>query len=63
MDQYISRLRQLAESCKFGTLHDEMVHNCLILSCRDKGAKARLFREKDCTLKKALEALQISEAT
>lgn len=27
-----------------------------------KGQKACLFQEKDCTLKKALEALQISEA-
>ena len=57
------RLRHLAESCKFGALHDEMVRDRLVLGCRDKGAKARLFREKDCRLKKALEALQISEAT
>lgn len=36
---------------------------CLVLGCRDKGARARLFRERDCDLKKALETLQISEAT
>ena len=63
VDQYIIRLRHLAESCKFGALHDEMLRDRLVLGCRDKGAKARLFREKDCTLKKALEAMQISEAT
>ena len=63
VDQYMIRLRHLAESCKFGALHDEMVRDRLVLGCRDKGAKARLFREKDCTLKKALEALQISETT
>ena len=40
-----------------------MVRYHLILGCHDKGAKAWLFREKECTLKKALEALQISEAT
>jgi len=51
----------LAESCNFGTLHEEMLRDSLVLGCRDKGTKARLFREKDCTLKKALEALQISE--
>ena len=43
-------------------LHNEMVRYHLILGCRDKGAKAWLFREKECTLKKGLEALQISEA-
>ena len=56
VDQYMIRLRHLAESCKFGALHDEMVRDRLVLGCQDKGAKARLFREKDCTLKKALEA-------
>ena len=34
-----------------------------VLGCRDKGARASLFREKECSLKKALEALQISEVT
>ena len=33
------------------------------MGCHDKGARARLFREKECSLKKALEALQISEST
>ena len=38
-----------------------MVRDRLVLGCCDKGAKARLFREKDCSLKKALKALKISE--
>lgn len=63
IDQYIIRLRHLAENCKFGALHDEMLRDRLVLGCRDKGARARLFREKECSLKKALESLQISEAT
>jgi len=62
-DQYIIRLRHLAENCKFGALHDEMLHDCLVLGCRDEGARARLFCKKECSLKKALEALQISETT
>ena len=62
IDQYMIRLRHLAECCKFGALNDEMLRDCLVLGCRDKGAKACLFRETDCSLKKALEALQISEA-
>ena len=57
------RLRHLAGSCNFGNLHDEMIRDRLVLGCRDKGARARLFREKDCTVQKALESLQIREAT
>ena len=63
VDQYIIYLRHLAETCKFGVLHDEMLRDCLVLGCRDKCARACLFLEKECSLKKALEALQISEAT
>ena len=63
VDQYMIRLRHLAGSCNFGNIHDEMLRDRLVLGCRDKGARARLFREKDCNLKKALETLQISEAT
>ena len=40
-----------------------MLQDHLILGCQTKGARARLYREKECSHKKALEALQISEAT
>ena len=63
VDQYMIHLRHLAGPCNFGTLHDEMLRDRLVLGCRDKGARARLFRERDCNLKKALETLQISETT
>ena len=63
VDQYMIRLCHLAEPCNFGTLRNEMLRDRLVLGSRDKGARARLFQEKDCNLKKALETLQISEAT
>jgi len=40
-----------------------MLRDRLVLGCQDKGARARLFRERDCNLKKTLETLQISEKT
>jgi len=63
IDQYIIRLRRLAETCNFQGLHDEMVRDRLVLGCRDKAARARLFRQKECDLKTALESLRISERT
>ena len=63
IDQFLIKLRQLAEPCRFGTLEDEMVRDRLVLGCRDSAARTRLFREKECTLKKAIESLRISEAT
>ena len=63
IDQFVIKLRQLAEPCKFGALEDEMVRDRLVLGCKDSAARARLFREKDCNLKKSIESLWISEAT
>ena len=53
----------MAETCNFRGLHDEMLRDRLVLGCRDKTARARLFRQQECDLKTALEALRISERT
>ena len=63
IDQYLLRLRRLADPCKFTDLHDEMLRDRLVLGARDKAARARLFREKECNLAKAIESLRISEVT
>ena len=52
VDQYIIRLRRLAETCNFRNLHDEMLRDRLVLGCKDKAARARLFRQKECDLKR-----------
>ena len=54
IDQYLIKLRRLAEPCQFGNLEDEMVRDRLLLGCKDSAARARLFREKSCDLKKAV---------
>ena len=63
IDQYLLRLLRLAEPCRFAGLHDEMLCDRLVLGVRDKAARARLFREKECSLAKAIESLRISEVT
>ena len=63
IEQYLIKLRRLAEPCQFGNLEDEMVRDRLVLGCTDSAARTRLYREKSCDLKKAVESLRISEAT
>ena len=63
IDQFLIKLRQLAEPCQFGVLEDEMVRDRLVLRCKDGAARTRLFREKYGNLKKAIESLRISETT
>ena len=40
-----------------------MLRDRLVLGAHDKAARARLFRKKECNLKKAVESLRISEVT
>ena len=40
-----------------------MVRDRLVLGYQDHEARARLFREKECTLTKAIEILRVSEVT
>ena len=61
VDQFLIRLKHLAESCAFSDLQDEMIRNRLALGCQDHEARARLFREKECMLVKAVELLRVSE--
>ena len=63
IDQYVLQLRRLAEPYKFEGFHDDMLRDRLVLGARDKSARARLFCEKECKLKKVVESLRISEST
>ena len=63
VDQFVIRLKQLVESCAFSALHDEMIHDRLVLGTHDRSARVRLFHEKDCDLRKTIEAIRVSEAT
>ena len=55
VDCYVNRLRKLAASCQFGALAEEMIRDRLVIGIQDKGTKARLLREKDLSLDKALD--------
>ena len=60
-DGYVNRLRKLAFSWQFGTLTEEKNRDRLVISIRDTGTKAKLLREKDLSLDKALDMCKSSE--
>ena len=63
IDCYVNRLRKLASSCQFGALTEEMIRDRLVIGIQDKSTKARLLREKDLSLDKALDMCKSSEIT
>ena len=63
IDCYVNKLQKLASSCQFEALTEEMIHNRLVIGIQDKSTRARLLREKDLSLDKALDMCKSSEIT
>ena len=46
IDQYVVRLRQLAESCEFENLCEILIGDRLVIGTRDSSTRDRLLRER-----------------
>lgn len=61
-DQYVVRLRQLAESCEFEGLCESLIRDSLAIGTRDSATRDRLLRERPVPgLTRCIEALRASE--
>ncbi len=61
IETYVARLRKLADTCNYGDLLSDMLRDRIILGCKDDKSRARLFREENLTLDKAVQVFQTSE--
>ena len=61
IDQYITKLKQMAATCKFEQLENELIRDRLVLEVKDSSAKARMLREPNLTLQKAIDMCRNSE--
>ena len=53
-DVFVSKLRQLAASCAYGALKEELIRDRIVIGIAGNALRARLLREKDLTLDKAI---------
>ena len=61
LDQYVTKLRVLAKTCKFGNLQDELLRDRIVCAiCNDK-LKERLLRDDKLTLDKAIDICRAAE--
>ena len=63
VDEYVCKLRELARSCDFGAMTDQMVRDRIVLGTRDNSVRKRLLREPDLTLDRAITLCRTSERT
>ena len=63
IDQFLNKLRQLSLTCKFENLRDDMIRDRLVIGVADSKIRARLLREPELTLARALDICRTSEVT
>ena len=62
VDSYITSLFCLAEHCKYGALHDEMIRDRMVVGIVDSSLSLKLQLDAKLTLNKAIDAARQSEA-
>ena len=62
VDNFITGLYDLAEHCNFGTLHDELIRDSIVVSIRDKGLTEKLQLEAELTLERAINQVRQKES-
>ena len=53
IEQFITSLYQLAETCEYGELKDEMIRDRIVVGIRDQALSERLQLDSTLTLEKA----------
>ncbi|KAK0150891.1 Gag-Pol polyprotein [Merluccius polli] len=61
VDAFITALYALAENCKYGALHDELIRDRIVVGLRDTSLAERMQLDKDLTLEKAVNMARQSE--
>ena len=59
-DDYLCPLRELAKTCEFGDIMDEMIRDRIVLGTKDQSVRGCLLRESTFTLNGAIEVCRTS---
>ena len=63
IQQYVSALQQLAESCEFGSPRDRLIRDRLVIGIRSERSRERLLETPASDLSKAVEMCKSAEVT
>ena len=61
VNDFIMDLYRLAERCSYGTLHDELIHDRIVVGLRSAALSEKLQRDADLTLEKAVQMAREDE--
>ena len=63
IEEHVTKLRKLRETCSFGDLRNDFIKDRLVLGVSDNGARAALLREAELTLNQAIDICRSREVT
>ena len=63
IDAYVTDLKNKASLCEFSTLKDSLIRDRIVCGIRSGEVKARLLRDPDLTLEKAINACWAAETS
>lgn len=63
IDAYVTDLKNKAKDCEFGQLSDSLIRDRVVCGVDNAQVRARLLREPDLTLTKAVDICRANEAT
>ena len=63
IDHYVTVLKNLADTCEFGTLKELLIHDGIVFGIRDSSVRERLLRDAKLTLESATEKVRSAELT
>ncbi|CAH2245254.1 Hypothetical predicted protein [Pelobates cultripes] len=63
IDNFVTRLREKAASCEYGSLRDELIRHKIVLDINTESTCRRLLREQDLNLHAAIEKCCTAELT
>uniref|UniRef100_A0A8C5PCI9 ribonuclease H n=1 Tax=Leptobrachium leishanense TaxID=445787 RepID=A0A8C5PCI9_9ANUR len=63
IDNFVTRLREKAASCEYGSLRDELIRDKIVLGITSESTRRRLLREHDLNLQAAIVICRTAELT
>ena len=63
IEEYVTVLRSLVETCEFQGLKDELIRDRLVCGIKDNGVRKKLLQESKLTLDRCVDVCRAAEAT
>ena len=62
-DQFLTDLKELANTCQFGQMHDELLRDKIVVGVRDDTLRKQLLQKKELTLATCVSVCRACETT